>query len=122
VYDKVEQLQELVSVADEALDARTGDACISVEQVAQNERLEWAAAKDSAASIDTKAALPAAKLGCYLFRIGFTNSGERPWYAPIESQSRSDGPGGCRCDRLLAAGSSHGTDGDTLHSLQLIGE
>ena len=52
----MEQLQQLVSVAEQALDGRTGAARISLGQVAQNEQLESAAAKGSAAPIDTEAA------------------------------------------------------------------
>jgi hypothetical protein len=76
VYDKMEHLQELVSAAEKALDARTEAARINLEQVAQNEQLESAAANDSAAPIDTKAALLAAKLGCCLFRTRFNGCWE----------------------------------------------
>jgi hypothetical protein len=72
----VEQLQELVSVVEEALDARTEAARISLEQVAQNEQLESAAVKDSAAPTDTNAALFAATLGCCLLRTGFNGCWE----------------------------------------------
>jgi len=65
-YDKVERLQQLVSVVQEAYKARTEAARVSAEQVAHNEKLESNAAKDTAAAYDTKASLLEAKLGLFL--------------------------------------------------------
>jgi outer membrane protein TolC len=78
-YDRVERLQELVSVIQEALKARTEAARISVEQVSQNSQLESAAAKDSAAAFDTKASLLEAQLGLFLAQNSIQQMlGERP--------------------------------------------
>jgi outer membrane protein TolC len=78
-YDRVERLQELVSVVQEALKARTEAARVSTEQVAQNSQLESAAAKDSAAAFDTKASLLEAQLGLFLAQNSIQQMmGERP--------------------------------------------
>jgi outer membrane protein TolC len=78
-YDTVERLQELVSVVEEALKARTEAARIAAEQVSQNEQLESAAAKDSAAAFDTKASLLEAKLSLFLAQNNIQQMlGERP--------------------------------------------
>jgi outer membrane protein TolC len=78
-YDRVERLQELVSVVQEALKARTETARVSTEQVAQNSQLESAAAKDSAAAFDTKASLLEAQLGLFLAQNSIQQMmGERP--------------------------------------------
>jgi outer membrane protein TolC len=78
-YDRVERLQELVSVVQEALKARTEAARVSTEQVAQNSQLESAAAKDSAAAFDTKASLLEAQLGLFLAQNSVQQMmGERP--------------------------------------------
>jgi len=65
-YDKTEQLQQLVSVVDEALKARTEASRISAQRVTQNAELASSAAKDDAAVYDTKASLLEARLGLFL--------------------------------------------------------
>lgn len=65
-YDKVEQLQQLVSVVDEALKARSEAARVSVQRVAQSADLASSAAQADAAVYDTKASLLEAKLGLFL--------------------------------------------------------
>lgn len=65
-YDKVERLQQLVSVVEEAYRARTEVARVSSEQVAHSAALESTAAKEAAAAYDTKASLLEAKLGLFL--------------------------------------------------------
>jgi outer membrane protein TolC len=65
-YDKVEQLQQLVSVVDEALKARVEASRISAQRLTQNAELESSAARDDAAVYDTKASLLEARLGLFL--------------------------------------------------------
>jgi outer membrane protein TolC len=65
-YDKVEQLQQLVSVVDEALKARSEAARVSAQRVAQSADLASSAAQADAAVYDTKASLLEAKLGLFL--------------------------------------------------------
>jgi outer membrane protein TolC len=65
-YDKVEQLQHLVSVVDEALKTRVEAARISVIRVEQNAELASGAARDNAAVSNTRASLLEAKLGLFL--------------------------------------------------------
>ncbi len=64
-YDKTEQLQQLVSVVDEALTARIEASRISAQRVAQDAELASSAAKDDAAVYDTKASLLEARLGLF---------------------------------------------------------
>jgi outer membrane protein TolC len=78
-YDRVDRLQELESVVEEALKARTEAARVSTEQVAQNSQLKSAAAKDSAAAFDTKALLLEAQLELFLAQNSIQQMmGERP--------------------------------------------
>jgi outer membrane protein TolC len=78
-YDKVERLEQLVSVVQEALKSRTEAARVSKEQVAHTALLESAAAKDTAAIFDTNASLLEARLGLYLARNNIQQMlGERP--------------------------------------------
>lgn len=65
-YDKIEQLQQLVSVVDEALKARTEAARVSAQRVAQSADLASSAAQADAAVYDTKASLLETKLGLFL--------------------------------------------------------
>jgi outer membrane protein TolC len=65
-YDKTKQLQQLVSVVDEALKARIEAGRVSAQRVAQNAELASSAAKDDAAVYDTKASLLEARLNLFL--------------------------------------------------------
>ncbi len=65
-YDKTEQLQQLISVVDEALRARLEAARVSAQRVTQNADLPSSTAKDDAAVYDTRASLLEAKLGLFL--------------------------------------------------------
>jgi outer membrane protein TolC len=78
-YDKTEQLQQLVSVVDEALRARLEAARVSAQRVTQNADLPSSAAKDDAAVYDTKASLLEAKLGLFLAQNSIQQMlGQRP--------------------------------------------
>jgi outer membrane protein TolC len=78
-YDKLEQLEQLVSVVHEAYKARVEAARVSSEQEKQTELLESNAAKDAAAVYDTKASLLEAKLGLFLAENSIQQMlGERP--------------------------------------------
>jgi hypothetical protein len=61
-----EQLQQLVSIVDEALKARVEASRIGAQRVMQNAELASAAAKDEAAVYDTKASLLEDSLGLFL--------------------------------------------------------
>jgi hypothetical protein len=61
-----EQLQQLVSIVDEALKARVEASRIGAQRVMQNAELASAAAKDEAAVYDTKASLLEDRLGLFL--------------------------------------------------------
>jgi outer membrane protein TolC len=65
-YDKVEQMQSLVTVAEEALKARTGAGRIAERQVEQNEALASASAEAAAKTSSAKASLLQANLGLSL--------------------------------------------------------
>jgi outer membrane protein TolC len=78
-YDKVEQLEQLVSVVQEAYKARSEASRVASEQVAHTELLESSAAKDAAAVYDTKASLLEAELGLFLAKNNIQQMlGERP--------------------------------------------
>jgi outer membrane protein TolC len=78
-YDKVEQLQQLVSVVDEALKARTEAARVTNQRVTQSAELASSAAKDDAAVYDTKASLLEARLGLFLAQNNIQQMlGQRP--------------------------------------------
>jgi outer membrane protein TolC len=65
-YDKTTQLQQLVSVVNEALKTRIEAARVSAQRVTQNAELASSSAKDDAAVYDTKASLLDARLGLFL--------------------------------------------------------
>jgi outer membrane protein TolC len=65
-YDKTKQLQQLVSVVNEALKTRIEAARVSAQRVTQNAELASSSAKDDAAVYDTKASLLDARLGLFL--------------------------------------------------------
>ena len=65
-YDKVEQMQSLVTVAEEALKARTEAARVAERQVEQNEALASARAEAAAKTSSAKASLLEASLGLSL--------------------------------------------------------
>ncbi len=78
-YDKVEQLEQLVSVVQEAYKARAEASRVASEQVAHTELLESSASKDAAAVYDTKASLLEAELGLFLAKNHIQQMlGERP--------------------------------------------
>jgi outer membrane protein TolC len=78
-YDKVEQLQQLVAVVDEALKARIEAARVSGHRVAQNAELASSAANDDAAIYDTRASLLGARLGLFLAQNNIQQMlGQRP--------------------------------------------
>lgn len=78
-YDKVEQLQQLVSVVDEALKARTEAARVTNQRVTQSAELASSAAKDDAAVYDTKASLLEVQLGLFLAQNNIQQMlGQRP--------------------------------------------
>jgi outer membrane protein TolC len=78
-YDKTEQLQQLISVVDEALRARLEAARVSAQRVTQNADLPSSAAKDDAAVYDTRASLLEAKLGLFLAQNSIQQLlGQRP--------------------------------------------
>ncbi len=78
-YDKTEQLQQLISVVDEALRARLEAARVTAQRVTQNADLPSSAAKDDAAVYDTKASLLEAKLGLFLAQNSIQQLlGQRP--------------------------------------------
>ena len=62
-YDKVEQMQSMVTVAEEALKARTEAARVAERQVEQNEALASASAEAVAKTSSAKASLLEANLG-----------------------------------------------------------
>ena len=65
-YDKVEQMQSLVTVAEEVLKARTEAARVAERQVEQNEALASASAEAAAKTSSAKASLLEANLGLSL--------------------------------------------------------
>ena len=65
-YDKVEQMQSLVTVAEEVLKARTEAARVAESQVEQNEALASARAEAAAKTSSAKASLLEANLGLSL--------------------------------------------------------
>ena len=65
-YDKVELMQSLVMVAEEALKARTEAARVAERQVEQNEALASASAEAAAKTSSAKASLLEANLGLSL--------------------------------------------------------
>jgi outer membrane protein TolC len=65
-YDKTKQLQQLVSVVNEALKTRIEAARVSAQRVTQNAELASSSAKDDAAVYYTKASLLDARLGLFL--------------------------------------------------------
>jgi outer membrane protein TolC len=78
-YDKAEQLQQLVSVVDEALKVRMEAARVSTLRVTQNEDLESSAVKAHAAVYETRASLLEAKLGLFLAQNNIQQLlGQRP--------------------------------------------
>ncbi|HTF68523.1 MAG TPA: TolC family protein [Edaphobacter sp.] len=78
-YDKTEQLQQLVSVVNEALKARIEAARVSSQRVTQNAELASSAAKNDAAVYDTKASLLEARLGLFLAQNNIQQMlGQRP--------------------------------------------
>jgi outer membrane protein TolC len=78
-YDKTEQLQQLVSVVNEALKARIEAARVSAQRVTQTADLVSTAAKDDAAVYDTKASLLEARLGLFLAQNNIQQMlGQRP--------------------------------------------
>ncbi len=78
-YDKMEQLQELVSVVEEALKARTEAARISMEQVAHNEPTGIRCCERFSRHIRHKASLLETKLGLLFAQNSIQQMlGERP--------------------------------------------
>jgi outer membrane protein TolC len=78
-YDKTEQLQQLISVVNEALKARVEAARVSAQRVMQSADLASIAAKGDAAVYDTKASLLEARLGLFLAQNNIQQMlGQRP--------------------------------------------
>lgn len=78
-YDKIQQLQQLVSVVSEALKARVEVARVSVQRVTQNADLASSTAKANAAVYDTEASLLEARLGLFLAQNNIQQMlGQRP--------------------------------------------